>query len=196
MNGGICYFSYIRTPKNHIIDVDMSLQVILFLLLGIGAIATGIGTVTRRNPVAAAMNLIAHFFMLSGLYLTLQAQFIAVVQVIVYAGAIMVLVVFVIMLLNLGKEEAMHEKLNVRKVMGVVMAGVLVVQMIIIFMSGKDGVQVSAFPDLSPKAVQLGTTESIGNVLFNNYLFPFEIISLLLLAALIGAVILAKRKIE
>ena len=169
----------------------MSLQVILFLLLGIGAIATGIGTVTRRNPVAAAMNLITHFFMLSGLYLTLQAQFIAVVQVIVYAGAIMVLVVFVIMLLNLGK-EGLEEKFNMRKLIGVSLAGVLVVQMFSILILQKP----SAFTQLSSKAVVLGTTESIGDVLFKSYLFPFEVISLLLLAALIGAVILAKRKIE
>lgn len=170
----------------------MSLQVILFMILGIGAIATGIGTISRRNPVASAMNLVAHFFMLSGLYLTLQAQFVAVVQVLVYAGAIMVLVIFVIMLLNVGKEEAHHESFTVRKVLGLVFAGAIVTQMIAVYL----GSTPSGMNQLSPKALTLGTTESIGNILFNQYLFPFEVISLLLLSALVGAVILAKRKVD
>jgi NADH-quinone oxidoreductase subunit J len=73
--------------------MELSQQAWYFIVLAIGAIATAVGTITRRNPVSAAMNLVAHFFMLSGLYLTLQAQFVAVVQILVYAGAIMVLVV-------------------------------------------------------------------------------------------------------
>ncbi len=169
----------------------MSLQVWLFLILGIGAIATAIGTITRRNPVAAAMNLVAHFFMLSGLYLTLQAQFVAVVQILVYAGAIMVLVVFVIMLLNVGTEEHMHEKFSLTKILGVGLSSAFVLMMVWAFMD-----KPSSFTAISPKALSLGTTENIGNVLFGQYLFPFEVISLLLLAALVGAVILAKRKVE
>ncbi|MBX7153879.1 MAG: NADH-quinone oxidoreductase subunit J [Candidatus Kapaibacterium sp.] len=170
----------------------MSLQVIMFMILGVGAIVTALGTITRRNPVASAMNLVAHFFMLSGLYLTLQAQFVAVVQVLVYAGAIMVLVVFVIMLLNVGKEEAHHESFTIRKVLGLVFAGAIVVQMLAIYL----GSSPSAMSQLSSKSLTLGATESIGTVLFNQYLFPFEVISLLLLSALIGAVILAKRKVD
>ncbi|GIV54518.1 MAG: NADH dehydrogenase [Candidatus Kapaibacterium sp.] len=169
----------------------MPLHVALFLLFGIGAIATAIGTVTRRNPVAAAVNLIAHFFMLAGLYLTLQAQFLAVLQILVYAGAIMVLVVFVIMLLNLGNEEALREQFTLRKVLGVVLAAIFLLQI---------GVLVNARPTgalyQSPQAAALGTAESIGRALFTQYLFPFEAISLLLLAALVGAIILAKRKVE
>ena len=88
----------------------MNLQVILFAIFAIGAVASALLTITRRNPVASAMSLVAHFFMLSGLYLTLEAQFVAAVQVLVYAGAIMVLVVFVIMLLNLGKEQQLAER--------------------------------------------------------------------------------------
>lgn len=88
----------------------MNIQIIAFFVLGLLAVATGILLVTRRNPVSAAVSLIMHFFALAGLYLTLQAQFIAAVQILVYAGAIMVLVVFVIMLLNLGKEDALKEQ--------------------------------------------------------------------------------------
>ncbi|MCS6999515.1 MAG: NADH-quinone oxidoreductase subunit J [Candidatus Kapabacteria bacterium] len=169
----------------------MSLQVALFLLFGIGAIATAIGTITRRNPVAAAVNLIAHFFMLAGLYLTLEAQFLAVLQILVYAGAIMVLVVFVIMLLNLGDEERLREQFTVRKVLGVVIAAILLLQLGVLFNARPTGAQT-----LLPRAAALGTAESVGQALFTQYLFPFEAISLLLLTALVGAVILAKRKVE
>ncbi len=169
----------------------MSTQVILFLVLGIGAIATAIGTITRRNPVAAAMNLVAHFFMLSGLYLTLQAQFVAIVQILVYAGAIMVLVVFVIMLLNVGKEEHSHERFSLIKIFGLIFAAAFVLVLTMNFMNHP-----SEYQALSSRALQLGTTENIGTVLFGQYLLPFEVISLLLLSALIGAVILAKRHVE
>jgi NADH-quinone oxidoreductase subunit J len=169
----------------------MSLEVALFILFGIGAIASAIGTVTRRNPVAAAVNLIAHFFMLAGLYLTLQAQFLAVLQILVYAGAIMVLVVFVIMLLNLGNEEALREQFTLRKVLGVVIAALFLLQVSVLMNSAP-----SEHVHLSPNAAMLGTAESIGQALFTTYLFPFEAISLLLLAALVGAIILAKRKVE
>jgi len=168
----------------------MSLQVALFFLFGIGAIASAIGTITRRNPVAAAVNLIVHFFMLAGLYLTLQAQFLAILQILVYAGAIMVLVVFVIMLLNLGNEEALREQFTLRKVLGAAIAAIFMLQL---------GVFFNASPSqryLSPNAASLGTAEGIGQALFTTYLFPFEAISLLLLAALVGAIILAKRKVE
>ncbi|MBL7999562.1 MAG: NADH-quinone oxidoreductase subunit J [Candidatus Kapabacteria bacterium] len=165
-----------------------SLQVLLFILLGIGAIATSVATITRRNPVASAMNLVAHFFMLFGLYLTLQAQFVAIVQILVYAGAIMVLVIFVIMLLNLGKEQSLDEKFSPYKVLGMIMASAFVVMMMSMILGKPSG-----YTQLSDKALANGTTESIGNVLFTQYLFPFEIISLLLLAALIGAVVLANR---
>lgn len=172
--------------------MELSQQAWYFIVLAIGAIATAVGTITRRNPVSAAMNLVAHFFMLSGLYLTLQAQFVAVVQILVYAGAIMVLVVFVIMLLNIGKEEQSRDGASLVKLVGIAMA--LTFALVV-------GKTVSAgnamlTTGLSPDAIKLGTTENIGTVLFGQYLLPFEVISLLLLAALVGAVILAKRKIE
>ncbi|MBK9184157.1 MAG: NADH-quinone oxidoreductase subunit J [Ignavibacteria bacterium] len=136
------------------------------------------------------MSLVAHFFMLTGLYLTMQAQFVAAVQVLVYAGAIMVLVVFVIMLLNVGKEQP-HRSGSLRTTLGSLMALVLAVMI---------GIAVIARPtgkmDLSPKALEIGTTEAIGQSLFTTYLFPFEAVSLLLLAALIGSVILAKRHVK
>jgi len=170
----------------------LELQVLLFAIFAIGAVATAMLTITRRNPVSSAMNLVGHFFMLAGLYLTLQAQFVAAVQVLVYAGAIMVLVVFVIMLLNLGKEQQLAERGNaIRVTFGTAFAALFAVMMILSFLgkpSGKDA--------LAPEALAIGSTESIGQSLFTEYLFPFEAVSLLLLAALIGSVIIAKRHVK
>lgn len=137
------------------------------------------------------MSLVAHFFMLSGLYLTLEAQFVAAVQVLVYAGAIMVLVVFVIMLLNLGREKNLSENVNLRTVLGSIIAAVFAIQVVIVLMAKPTGRLA-----LASNAVEIGTTEAVGTSLFTTYLFPFEAISLLLLAALIGSVILAKRHVQ
>jgi NADH-quinone oxidoreductase subunit J len=169
----------------------VNIQVMLFSLLAVIAIATGILLVTRRNPVSAAVSLIMHFFALAGLYLTLQAQFIAAVQILVYAGAIMVLVVFVIMLLNLGKEDALQEKFNPRTALAIAMSSALIMQMLLAFLSSPTG-----FNELAPSAEKIGSPAEIGNVLFSGYIFPFEAISLLLLAAVLGSIILAKRNIE
>lgn len=166
----------------------MTPSTILFALFAIGAIATAVFTITRKNPVSAAMSLVAHFFMLTGLYLTLNAQFVAAVQVLVYAGAIMVLVVFVIMLLNVGTEQQATEKTSIRKTLATLMAALFAAQVIGVLIARPTGMNT-----LPESSVIIGTTESIGQSLFTQYLFPFEAVSLLLLAALIGSVILAKR---
>jgi NADH-quinone oxidoreductase subunit J len=170
----------------------LNLQVVLFSIFAIGAVFTAILTVTRKNPVSSAMSLVAHFFMLSGLYLTLQAQFVAAVQVLVYAGAIMVLVVFVILLLNLGKEQQLAERGNIaRLTLGMTTGAVFLLMIAVIVMSRPT--ELNALPE---KALEIGSTEAIGQSLFTQYLFPFEAVSLLLLAALIGAVVLAKRHMK
>ncbi len=169
----------------------MTTPVLLFSLFAIGAIASAVLTITRRNPVAAAMSLVGHFFMLTGLYLTLNAQFVAAVQVLVYAGAIMVLVVFVIMLLNVGNEQHLSEKPGMRKTVGTLLAVLFAAQIIGVTTARPTGM--TALPDSS---VAIGTTEAIGQSLFTTYLFPFEAVSILLLAALIGSVILAKRQLS
>ena len=166
------------------------LEEIFFYGLGVVAIASALMTVTRRNPVVSALFLILNFLCLAGLYLTLNAQFIAIIQIIVYAGAIMVLFLFVIMLLNLGDERQLSEGLSLRKVLGAGMALVLLMEIIYIIMSAGSG-----FPEKNlERAVEIGTVEEIGRQLFTTFLFPFEITSLLLTAAIIGAVVLAKRK--
>jgi NADH-quinone oxidoreductase subunit J len=169
----------------------MSISVVLFFITGALAIASGIYTIAAKNPVASAISLIFHFFMLSGLYLTLQAQFLAVIQILVYAGAIMVLVIFVIMLLNLGDEERLREKFGFQRLLAVMFSLILVLQFSIVFLSNP-----SSRTEMPGQTLAAGTVESIGNQLFTAYLMPFEAVGMLLLAAIIGAVVLAKRKVE
>lgn len=169
----------------------MSLNFLFFAVLAVLAVASAIATIGSKNPVASALALVFHFFMLAGLYLTLNAQFLAVIQILVYAGAIMVLVVFVIMLLNLRKEEDLKEKLNFRKWVGLALVGAFAVQLAAVLLVNYSGSQI-----LPASSMTNGTAQAIGKELFTNYLFPFEAISLLLLAAIIGSVVLAKRKVE
>jgi len=148
--------------------------------------------VTRRNPVMSVLALILNFFCLAGLYLTLNAQFIAVIQIIVYAGAIMVLFLFVVMLLNLKDERALMEGLSARKIVGAGLVFGLLAQVVYIILSASDG-----FPVKNESlAISTGTVEVIGVQLFTAFLFPFEITSLLLTAAVVGAVLLAKKKLD
>lgn len=167
----------------------MDLSLIFFLILGTIAIIGAIGTITAKNPVTSAMSLVLHFFMLAGIYLTLQAQFIAVLQILVYAGAIMVLVIFVIMLLNLGKEHQLKEGSSIRKYAGVAFGSILALQVVVLLMLNHE-----KFDALNSKAAEVGSVEALGKVLFNDYLFQFEAITLLLLVAVMGALILARRK--
>ncbi len=162
----------------------------LFSILSAGAIISAIMVVTRRNPVVSALCLIANFFFLAGLYLVLRAQFIAFIQILVYAGAIMVLFVFVIMLLNLSSKESLREAMNWKKIVPVVLGFALVMELIYIFLSHPSP------PSSIAIAEAVGTVESVGKVLFTTYLFPFEITSLLLTAAIVGAILLGKKKLE
>ncbi len=169
----------------------MELQSIFFALLAVFAIASAVVTVASKHPVKSAMSLIVHFFSLAGLYLTLNAEFISVVQILVYAGAIMVLVVFVIMLLNLGDEEKLKLKFNLRTIFAALFAVVLIFQLVSAFLVNPD--VISTLPSVSAK---IGTAEAIGKELYTNYIIPFEAVSFLLLAAIVGAVMLAKKKID
>ena len=174
----------------------VDLQSVLFMLFAFGAIVSALLTVTRKNPVSSAMSLVAHFFMLTGLYLTLQAHFVAAVQVLVYAGAIMVLVVFVIMLLNVGREVQQTSKRSLRTTATVATAAVIAVMLGSSMLSESTGKTNLVKLSQEMGTTEMGTTSSIGKTLFTDYIFPFEAVSLLLLAALIGAVVLAKRHVK
>lgn len=162
------------------------LSTFLFWFLSVIAIAAAIGTITARNPVFSALSLVLNFFALAGLYLTLQAEFIAVIQVMVYAGAIMVLFLFVIMLLNLGSDSKDAIASRMQMGLAVIAGGGFVLMMTRIFM-------IQLEPNKKQSTLMNGKAEKIGEWLLKDYVFPFEIISVILLASLVGAILIAKK---
>lgn len=170
----------------------MSLEPILFAILAVMAVVSALMVITRKSPISASMFLVMHFVTLGGLYLLLNAQFMAAIQILVYAGAIMVLVVFVIMLLNLGSEESLSEKMTSRESAGVLLSMLFGGALIFAIMQTSR----PAVTKVRPDAVANGTVEMVGQALFTTYVFPFEMVSLVLLAAAVGAVVLTKRHLS
>jgi NADH-quinone oxidoreductase subunit J len=161
---------------------------LLFILFAGLAIGCAVGVVAQRNPLYSAISLIGVFVSLACLYVMLAAPFIAAVQVIVYAGAIMVLVVFVIMLLNVEQEEHRRPRLRFLVPAAMVMAAILIAETSFIIY------YVGSSPNTPTDSVSnTGVTASIGTGLFTKYLLPFEITSILLLMAIVGAMTLARR---
>jgi len=162
------------------------ISVLLFILFAGMAIGCAVSVVVQRHPLYGAISLVGVFVSLACLYVTLAAPFIAAVQLIVYAGAIMVLVVFVIMLLNVQHEERRRPRLGYLVGAAVALAGVMCAEaaFVIYFVQGPSTPRDSAS--------DVGLTFSIGAGLFTNYLLPFEITSLLLLMAIVGAMTLAR----
>ena len=171
----------------------MNLDVILFFIFGVIASVTAVLMITRRNPVIAALFLVLNFASLAGLYLTLNAQFIAVTQVIVYAGAIMVLFLFVLMLLRPDNEQKFMDANPKAKIFAMVIAFIVFVQLVYMIFFAHSSNNISK--DLT-KSIEAGTIESIGRELFTHYIVPFEAAGFLLLAATIGALVLAKKKFD
>lgn len=170
----------------------MSLQALVFFVLAFISVASAILMITRANPVKSAIFLIVNFLSLSILYLTLNAQFIAIIQVLVYAGAIMVLFVFVIMLLNLQDEKKLSDRFDLKRLIAFVLVFLVFAEIAL-----KLGKSLSnRFLEKSGNSVELGTIEFIGEKLFTIYILPFEITSLILIVAIVGAIVLAKRKFE
>jgi NADH-quinone oxidoreductase subunit J len=154
-------------------------------------VLTSILVVALRNPVYNALALLIMFFHVAGVYVTLHAEFLAAVQIIVYAGAILVLYLFVVMLLNVKREERYHKQYPLAALLGVtILTEVLLLAMQRTFSSdmATAGLAVSD----GTQTIE-GNTETIGEALYSTYLFPFEVASLILLVAMIGAIILAKR---
>jgi NADH-quinone oxidoreductase subunit J len=161
----------------------------LFILFAGLAIGCAVSLVVQRNPLYSAISLIGVFIALAALYVMLAAPFIAAVQVIVYAGAIMVLVVFVIMLLNVEEEARRRLRLRFLIPTAVLLAGVLIAEAAFVIYF----VQTGQPTPLDPSTSEVGLTSSIGTGLFTIYLLPFEITSVLLLMAIVGAMTLARR---
>jgi len=163
---------------------------IIFFLLAATALISGIMVVIQVNPVRSALFLVLNFFALAGLYLLANAQFIAAIQIIVYAGAIMVLFLFVIMLLNLRQPEEGGAQLHLgQKIIGSSLAAATLSLVVYTIMKIK-------VPPGKDMLADFGTTEMVAKALFTDYLLPFEATSILLLVAVVGAVVLAKAKLD
>ncbi len=166
----------------------MLAEQILFWVFAIPLVATAAGVVLSRNPVYAAMNLVAAFFFLAGIYVLLAAHLIAFMQILVYAGAVMVLFLFVIMLLSIGDEHLFKEQHRAMQVVGALGAVMLVAVL-------AAAIGASAGGPGAPLAADFGTVKAVGKVLYTEFLLPFEVTSLLLLVAIVGAVVVAKERI-
>jgi NADH-quinone oxidoreductase subunit J len=165
------------------------MELIAFFVLALLLIASAIVVITNRNPVSAAVALAFNLVAIAGLYMVLDAQFIGLLQVIVYAGAIMVLILFVIMLLNLREEAKAHPAGTFQRILAPVTA--------LLFAIVIGRAVWSSAPSSFPEKVEgFGTAASLGKELFARFYYPFEAISLLLVVAMIGAVLLAKRKVS
>ena len=166
------------------------MDVILFLVFAIVAVVCAINVVVQTHPISSALSLVGVMASLAMLYLQLGGEFIAAAQVIVYAGAVMVLFIFVIMLLNAGAEAKQG-----RSLVASVLGGPLLIALLLLvsyfvqrWYTGSPTVKFGGF--------QGGTAEAIGRALFTTYLLPFEITSLLVLIAIIGAVVLARKELD
>jgi NADH-quinone oxidoreductase subunit J len=167
----------------------------LFWVASLFTLVSAILCITRRSPVASALWLVSVLFHLSVLYVMLDAQFIAAVQVLVYAGAIMVLFLFVIMLLNLGRLGPPDMRGARGKLIALAAGGILLGELYVLRRVALSPGLVLEPGTVTRTAEQEGIVQAIARPLFEQYLIPFEIASVMLLAAVVGAVVLAKRKL-
>jgi NADH-quinone oxidoreductase subunit J len=163
------------------------MSVVVFAILALVVVGSAAGLILRRNPIHGALFLVMNLAGIAALFLTLRAEFLAVVQVIVYAGAIAVLFVFAIMVLIPGREETGPDALRGWRWAAVPLVGLLLILVALALRSA-----MLRGPARGPAVP--GGVEAIGRVLFTDYLFPFEVTSVLLLAAIVGVMALTKRK--
>jgi NADH-quinone oxidoreductase subunit J len=166
---------------------------VLFFALAFLAVVSALVMVLHKNPVYSAVFLILTFFALAGLYYLLEAPFLSIVQVIVYAGAIMVLFLFVIMLLQLREEMRLPVNKRFQIFFSAVFMVIMLVQLLLLVLAA--GPLLSTTVMHASDAPVLGRVEALGLTLFTDYIYPFEIASLLLLVGIIGAILLGRKKL-
>jgi NADH-quinone oxidoreductase subunit J len=162
------------------------MEPILFVIFGAIAVGGAIMVVTRRHPMASALYLILTLFAVAALFVLRQSHFLAAIQVIVYAGAVVVLFIFVIMLINVPDGKLPVERATGLRFLGVIVAGLFIVETALV---------ARRFGGPEVAGADAGSVRAVGRALFGDYLLAFEVTSVLLLAAVIGAIALAKRKI-
>ena len=162
------------------------IETLIFVVFAVGAVGSSLLMITRIKPVHAAISFLGTLLSLAGLFLLLFAQFVAVLQIIVYAGAILVLFLFVIMMLHAHSGEGPDVKLKFQRPLALGLSALLGVGLVYAVAS-TDLSRVAGLPD------DMGTVESMGRILFSDYILPFEVASILLLIGLLGAVVLTQR---
>jgi NADH-quinone oxidoreductase subunit J len=167
----------------------MGITAILFWFLSAMALGGAVMVVANKNPVHSILYLIITFFAISGHYILLNAQFLAIVNIIVYAGAIMVLFLFVVMLMNLNAGSEPPQKSKYLMYSGVIAGSSLMLVLVAAIKKSSQGASL-----LQMKEGDVGLISNLGKVLFTDYVFPFEISSVLFLSAMIGAVVISKRE--
>ena len=158
----------------------------LFFFIALVAVASAVYFVFAKNPLYAILSLIVTFFSIAAFYVLLNAQFLGIVQIIVYAGAIMVLFLYVLMMLNLNAKDE-SKKHNLLKFTGIISAGIIFVGMIGAY---KGVAMTNANTNVDS---QIGLTKNLGKLLFNEYVLPFELASILILAGIVGSVLIGKK---
>jgi NADH-quinone oxidoreductase subunit J len=171
----------------------MLTDTILFYIFAVMVLGGGVLTITRRNAVHSAIALIVSLLGVAGLYLLQQAEFLFAVQIVLYVGGIMVLFLFVIMLVNLD-QAARERQFNRQWAVALVAVAAVGAQISWFLYKGANAFQIAA-AQAPPAAGGLGNTERIADVLFSEYLLPFEVASVLLLVAVVGSVMMAKKRI-
>jgi len=167
----------------------MGISQILFWFLSVLAIIAAVGVVLSKNPVYSVLWLIVVFFAISGHYILMNAQFLAIVNIIVYAGAIMVLFLFVIMLMNLNASAEPPQNMYLR--MAGLIAGMCLMIVFVAALSRSSDVKVSL-----AQGSDVGLIKVLGKALFTDYVIPFEISSVLFLSAMVGAVVIGKKDVQ
>ena len=172
-------------------NISIIFQWLIFLGTASVAILAALLMVTQKNPIHSALFLILTFLCTAVLFVLLQSPFIAIIQVLVYAGAVMMLIIFVIMLLELDRELRVPPKISFSKSLGVLTVVLVMLGLFFAVFGGAKGATGGYTPE---KVSQLGSAKVVGKLLFTDYLLPFEIVSILLIAAIVGAVVLAKQR--
>lgn len=168
------------------------METIIFFILSLIAVGAAANILVQKHPINGALSLILTFIALAGIYIQMHAEFIAVMQIVVYTGAIMVLFVFVILLLNVREESEPRKALRVINYLGIPLCIMLALELSMIVFKAFAGYGIS----LSASSADLaGNTASIGRELYTRYILPFEVTSVLLLVAIVGAIVMAKREI-
>lgn len=177
----------------------MSPNLILVGFLGLLAMVTAVGVVAFNNPIRSALCVVANFFTLAFIYFSMGAEMMGITQIIVYTGAIMVLFLFTIMLLNLSADSVVDtRKFDVKPFVAVPVAlGLFVLLVSQVFVPFLQVTQVSA-PDkgVNGSPIGWGSPQALGRTLFTDYVWPFEVVSLLLMVGIVGAILLARRRVQ